>query len=92
PPSPFALPVYHLATSDSAERFEVAADSTTALSTSANRTGDSYVLVAVILAIVLFFASASQRAMRSGLRWMLMAVASVACAGGIVRLFMLPRG
>jgi hypothetical protein len=62
-----------------------------ALAQQANTASDAYVLDAVILATVMFFASAAQNDLRLSLRWILSGVASVACLVGIVRLFILPR-
>lgn len=91
-PSPFALPVYHLSAGDTAEHYQVAADSALILSDRANNASDAYVFYAILLAGVMFFAGTAQRITRIGLRWGLIGLASVACLFGIVRLFTLPRG
>ena len=91
-PTPFALVSYHLSASDSAHRYELAADSTENLSTHANATSDAYVLTAVVLATVMFFAGTAQQMKGRNLRLFLLCLATVACIGGVVRLFTLPRG
>jgi len=90
-PSPFSLREYHVGAADSAEHYDGLADSETALAGIANRAGDDYVLNAVILATVMFFASAAQNDIRPPLRWILVGFASMACLVGIARLFTLPR-
>jgi hypothetical protein len=90
-PSPFSLPQYHLESVDSAEHYEVVADSESARSTNANNASDAYVLAAVILATVMFFASAAQNEMRLRLRWSLITIAAIACIAGVARLVTLPR-
>jgi hypothetical protein len=91
-PTPFALLSYHLSSADSAYTYEVQADSAVNLSAHANSTGDAYVLTAVILATVMFFAGTAQQMRGPQLRLFLLGLASVACAGAVVRLFTLPRG
>jgi len=90
--TPFVLSSYHLSSSDSAYTYEVEADSTVTLSAYANTTGDSYVLTAVILASVMFFAGTAQQMRGPRLRVFLLGLASLACVGAVVRLFTLPRG
>jgi hypothetical protein len=91
PPSPFSLAVYHLDTADSASVYEQAADSVAALGRTANRTSDNYVLGAVILATVMFFASTAQLVTRTSLRWVLLGLATLSCFAGVARLLTLPR-
>jgi hypothetical protein len=90
-PSPFSMPGYHLSVLDSAERYDRAADSTSTLSRAANTVNNGYVLAAVILATVMFFATSAQHADRGVLRWSLIALASVSWAAGVYRLLTLPR-
>jgi hypothetical protein len=77
-----------------ATRLTVAADSEAAASERANNNSDGYVLEAVLVATVLFFASAAQR--DEGMRFrgapLMLAFASILCVVGIVRLILLPRG
>jgi hypothetical protein len=90
-PSPFSLPEYRLAVLDSAQRYDRAADSTSTLSRTANGTSDGYVLAAVILATVMFFATSAQHAERNVLRWSLLTLAALACVAGAYELLTLPR-
>jgi len=90
-PSPFALPEYRVALDDEALRAEAAADSLALKGAMANRLSDAYVLDAVILATVMFFATAAQQATDNRLRWTLAITAVAICAGGILRFFFLPR-
>jgi len=90
-PSPFQLPQYHVRSADTAEHYDELADAETELAARANRAGDDYVLNAVILATVMFFAGAAQNDLRASLRWLLISFATVACVVGITRLFILPR-
>lgn len=91
-PSPFSLSQYHVSSADSADHYDTLADSEAALAARANRAGDDYVLNAVILATVMFFAAAAQNDIRTSLRWLLVGFASLACVVGIARFFILPRG
>jgi hypothetical protein len=91
PPSPFSMPEYRLKVLDSAERYDRAADSTSTLSRGATTVSNAYVLAAVILATVMFFATSAQHADRRVLRWSLVALALAFCATGIYRLLTLPR-
>ncbi len=91
-PTPFVLPSYHVSAADSANIYEARADSAEQLSAHANTTGDAYVLTAVILATVMFFAGTAQQTEGQRLRWFLLGLAALACAGAVVRLFTLPRG
>jgi hypothetical protein len=90
-PGPFALPEYRVALDDEAKRTEAAADSLALKGAMANRLSDAYVLDAVILATVMFFATAAQQATDNRLRWILAITAAAICAGGILRFFFLPR-
>jgi hypothetical protein len=89
--SPFSMPVYHLRMLDSAEMYETRADSAAARSNDANLTSDRYVLAAVILATVMFFATAAQQTDPRPARWLLLGLASLASVVGVVRLLTLPR-
>jgi hypothetical protein len=89
-PSPFAHPRYRLAEDSIAASLDHVADREAAASQRANRISDSYVLDAVIMATVLFFAGAEQaNAIR--LRILMLVIATAMCATGIVRLIEAPR-
>ena len=87
---PFVLPQYHLAADDSAKALEEAADQASQRSAAANRTSDAYVLNAVILAMVMFFATASQQSTHSRSRWLTLGLAALACLGALVRMALAP--
>jgi len=89
-PSPFALPVYHLESRDSAVIYEKAADSASTIARKANRTSDGYVLAAVMLATVMFFSTSAQQATHR-LRWALIIIATLSFLTGAIRLLTLPR-
>ena len=55
PPSPFAMPEYHLAAEDRAAQLEKEADAHAAAAREANQRSDNYVLTTVLFAVVLFF-------------------------------------
>ena len=90
-PTPFALPEYRLAADAEAQRLAAAADAQNVLSQRANSASDGYVLVAVILATVMFFAGAAQHGSHAKLRDFLFVVALVMCVVGLYRLTILPR-
>jgi hypothetical protein len=85
-PSPFALSEYRLADEDEAQRLSVGADQASADSQHANMVSDDYVFDAVILATVMFFATAAQRLGPTRTRSFLFVVAVAMCATGIYRL------
>jgi hypothetical protein len=90
--TPFVLSSYHLSAADSAYRYEAQADSAETLSAHANATSDAYVLTAVILATVMFFAGTAQQTKVAYLRLFLLGLAGLACVGAVARLFTLPHG
>jgi hypothetical protein len=89
--SPFSMPEYRTGMRDSADRLDAAADSVATISRSDKQASDNYVLTAVVLATVMFFATASQQAGRAGPRYALLALAGLACALSVYRLLSLPR-
>jgi hypothetical protein len=90
--TPFALPEYRLASDADAQRLSRLADEASAASRHANMTSDAYVLTVVILATVMFFATASQRDTASVLRIGLIILAFLMCTAALYRLFTSPRG
>lgn len=60
-PTPFALPEYHLAEQQRADRLERRADHEAALARRDNQRSDNYVLTTVLFASVLFFAGVSSK-------------------------------
>lgn len=90
-PTPFALPSYRLADEVAADSLERVANDEGAASQRANRISDSYVLDAVIMAMVLFFAG-TQQGNVNRLRIGMLVVATAIWALGVVRLLGAPRG
>jgi hypothetical protein len=85
-PTPFTLPQYRVASDAEAQQLARAADQESAASQYANRVSDGYVLDAVILAMVMFFATAAQRGFTARLRLVSFLIALAMCAFGVYRL------
>ena len=88
--TPFAHPQYRLADDIVADSLDHMADRESAASQRANRISDSYVLDAVIMATVLFFAGTEQASV-TRLRILMLVIATSMCVTGIVRLIVAPR-
>ena len=88
--SPFVLPSYRLAEDAVADSLDRTADGEMAASQRANRISDSYVLNAVIMATVLFFAGAEQGGVHR-LRLVMLLIASGMFVMGVIRLLDAPR-
>jgi hypothetical protein len=91
-PTPFTLPEYRVAADSVAQRLALAADRESSASQFANKMSDGYVLDAVILAMVMFFATAAQRGFSPQLRLVSFVIALAMCAFGIYRLVTSPLG
>jgi hypothetical protein len=91
-PTPFTLPEYRVASDSEAQRLALAADRESAASQFANQMSDGYVLDAVILAMVMFFATAAQRGFSPHLRLVCFIIAVAMCAFGVYRLLTSPLG
>ena len=94
PGRPFDLPKYDEIAGDAAreaaERFR-AADAAGVRAREANQTGDDFVLVAVIMASVLFFTSVSTKLRSRSLRVIMLLLAVVLFAVGTAFMFSLPQ-
>jgi hypothetical protein len=89
PPTPFAMPQYHLATQAEADRLSALASASFKAATEANEIGDSYVRLTVIFAAVLFLAGVSTKFVFP--YHIVVIVAGLATlAFGLIRLFVLP--
>lgn len=88
--SPFALPSYRLAEDVVADSLDRVADHASAASHRANQISDSYVLSAVIMATVMFFASAEQGG-RHRFRLAMLLIATSMFVMGVLRLIETPR-
>ena len=84
------LPSYRLAEDAVADRLDRAADRASAESQRANGVSDGYVLTAVIMATVLFFAGAEQGGVHR-LRIAMLLIATGMFVMGVVRLLDSPR-
>ena len=91
-PTPFTMPQYRLSSQLEATKLERAADSLLALSDHSNKVGDAYVLDAVLLATVMFFASTVQQTARSRTRILLVSIAGVMFFAAMMRLATSPVG
>ncbi len=91
PASPFALPQYHLAATDTANQLQAEADADSSRARDANTTGDHYVFATMILAMVLFFGALSERFDRSRGGVVLAGLAVVSFVTGAIILGSLPR-
>ena len=89
-PSPFALPSYRLADQAVADSLDRAAERESAASQRANRISDTYVLDAVIMATVLFFASADPGALHR-FRVLNLLIATAMFMAGVIRIIDSPR-
>jgi len=89
-PSPFALPSYRLGEDAVADSLDRTADAEMAASQRANRISDRYVLNAVIMATVLFFAGAEQGGVHR-LRLVMLLIAAGMFVMGVIRLVDAPR-
>ena len=90
PSSPFVMPEYRSKLADSAAVLERAAARKFEDGQSANEQSDQYVLLAVVLASVLFFAGISQQIPWLPARTAMLVVATVCCVFGIVRMLGYP--
>jgi hypothetical protein len=88
--TPFILPEYRVASDAEAQQFSRAADHESDASQYANNVSDGYVLDAVILATVMFFATAAQRGFSTHLRLVSFVIALAMCAFGVYRLLTSP--
>ncbi|HKP15420.1 MAG TPA: hypothetical protein VJT85_05125 [Gemmatimonadaceae bacterium] len=89
-PTPFVLPSYRLADEAVADSLDRAAERESAASQRANRISDTYVLDAVIMATVLFFAGTDAGALHR-FRILNLLIATGMLVTGIIRLLGAPR-
>jgi hypothetical protein len=91
PPSPFAMPQYHLAATDSAEAQERRADEESALAERDNQRSDDYVLTAVLFASVLLFAGLAPKFEAESIQVAMLSLAGTALLAGVAILVALPK-
>jgi hypothetical protein len=71
PPTPFAMPEYHIASKQAAEQLDAASEVSAAEVRTDIQRASNYVLTVVLYAVVLFFAGVSTRIKDRRLRWVL---------------------
>jgi hypothetical protein len=91
PGTPFDMEEYAPAARDDAERLNAEADVYAETSAEANQTGDNFVLVAVIMASVLFFAGVGTKLKGRGVRLMMLLFAIVLFLGGLSFMLSMPQ-
>lgn len=90
PGTPFEMPEYRLAATAEADRLDSAADEAAVRARAANERGDSYVMVTVLFASVLFFAGISSKMDTLRARLFLIGAALVTLTGGAIVLATFP--
>jgi hypothetical protein len=91
PGTPFDLAEYAPASRDEAERLNAEADVFAETSATANQTGDNFVLVAVMMASVLFFAGVGTKLKGRAVRLLMLAFAVLLFLGGLGFMLSLPQ-
>ncbi len=90
PGTPFDVPEYELAASETAQGLQDEAEQSAQKARDANQTSDDYVIMTVIAALVLFFAGVSSKLIRPRNRVLVLFLAVVLLAGTAIRVFSLP--
>lgn len=91
PGTPFALPDYDPEAKRLAARLNAEADELGATARTANKIGDDFVLVAVIMASVLFFAGVGTKVKGRGIRLFMLSVGTALFIGGVWFMLSLPH-
>ncbi|MFV2064680.1 MAG: hypothetical protein ACC726_14395, partial [Chloroflexota bacterium] len=91
PGTPFAQEEYQPAEQIKAEGLLEEADAASATAREANQLGDNFVLMAVIMASVLFFAGVGTKFKGRGVRVMMITIALVLFTGGLIVILSLPQ-
>jgi hypothetical protein len=89
--TPFELPQYQPQSKQLAERLNAEADALAAAATEANQTGDNFVLVAVIMASVLFFAGVGTKVKGRRTRLAMLCTGAVLYVAGTAFMLALPQ-
>jgi hypothetical protein len=89
--TPFVRPEYVLAAQTQADDELARAEELSAVARSANQTGDNFVIVVVIMASVLFFAGVGTKFKHQNTRRLMITMAVLLFAGGIVVIASLPQ-
>jgi hypothetical protein len=91
PGTPFELPEYRPRALLEAERLNAEADSLAEAATEANQIGDDFVLVAVIMATVLFCSGVGTKVSSTRLRLVILSLGTLLFVGGTVFMLSLPQ-
>jgi hypothetical protein len=91
PGTPFELAQYQPRSKQLADQLNAEADALSATARDANQIGDNFVLVAVIMASVLFFAGVGTKLKGRGLRLMMLAMGLLLYGGGVWFMLSLPQ-
>jgi len=91
PGTPFDLEEYAPAERENATDLLVEADAASASARESNQLGDNFVLMAVIMASVLFFAGVGTKFKGRGVRLMMISIALVLFTGGLIVILSLPQ-
>lgn len=91
PGTPFEVEEYDTAASNEAERLNAEADAFADTSAVANQTGDNFVLTAVVMASVLFFAGVGTKLKGRAVRLLMLLFAALLFLGGLGFMLSLPQ-
>jgi hypothetical protein len=89
--TPFDMDDYVVADLVRADELNAAADAAAAEARDANQTGDNFVLVAVVMASVLFFAGVGTKFKGRGVRLMMLLLGAIAFLGGLTFMLSMPQ-
>ena len=91
PDTPFDMAEYAAVSRDEAARLNAEADVFAEASATANQTGDNFVLVAVMMASVLFFAGVGTKLKGRAVRLMMLAFGALLFLGGLTFMLSMPQ-
>jgi hypothetical protein len=90
PPTPFAMPQYHLKADADADRLESIAAADSQAAKGANQRADNYLLAVVLFASSLFFAGISTKLRTTGARAAILALGAVLLLGTLIWVLTFP--
>jgi hypothetical protein len=91
PTSPFIMPQYVVTTAEEADALALSAEEHTLVAQEAAENANAYVLMTVLLAIVLFFASVSAKLTGLVNRWAMLIMSIIGLLAGSIILLTFPR-
>jgi predicted phage tail protein len=91
PGTPFSMDAYQMAAEAEAERLNAAAESFANTSANANQTGDNFVLAAVVMASVLFFAGVGTKLKARAVRLFMLLIGTLFFIGGVAFMLSMPQ-